>query len=44
MRMKSRMSGLSQNQTVIKLVMRVDFKSLYSGVDIAVIQAVDWGV
>lgn len=36
-------SGLSQDQTTLVLKRRVDFKSLYQGKDIAVINACDWG-
>lgn len=37
-------SGISQDQTVVVMSQRVDFASLYQGYDIAVINAVDWGV
>lgn len=37
-------SGISQDQTVVTLSERVDFASLHQGYDIAVINAVDWGV
>lgn len=37
-------SGLSNDQTVVVLSKRVDFASLHQGADIAIIQAVDWGV
>jgi HK97 family phage major capsid protein len=36
-------SGLSNDQTVLVIKRRVDFTSLYDGLDIALMQQVDWG-
>lgn len=36
-------SGLSNDQTVVTVMRRVDFTSLHSGKDQAVLKAVDWG-